>query len=215
MLPRGGWSVQVAVAAGAAAVIAVAYFRHTRSDTHCRDAGRTEHGHEHVHSEHDQAEHHTASACRNPEGCCNSKGACHDNSTATVQHSHVEARELGERLEHAPTEPPLAKAPPPASGPPPLGAILQLAKETGKPRKECRAALSAHANDYEAAKAFLSPPPPEIEAAAPTLGTAVDGLYEPSAKFAGGRPGWMFKTGPLGTGYYRDAPMDVALPKKA
>ena len=40
-------------------------------------------------------------------------------------------------------------------------------------------------------------------------------LDDPSPRFVGGRPGWMFKNGHLGMGYYRDAPMDVVLPKKA
>ena len=40
-----------------------------------------------------------------------------------------------------------------AHGPPPqLGAVLQLAKETGVSRKECREALAAH-GDFNAAKA--------------------------------------------------------------
>ena len=30
--------------------------------------------------------------------------------------------------------------------------------------------------------------------------------FTPSASFAGARPGWVFTTGTLGTGYYRDGP---------
>ena len=43
---------------------------------------------------------------------------------------------------------------------------------------------------------------------------AVPGLFEPSAKFAGGRPGWLYKRGPMGTGYYRDAPLNVCAAKE-
>lgn len=45
---------------------------------------------------------------------------------------------------------------PTPSGPPPLGSILQLAKDTGKSRKECKDALVACANDCDAARALLS-----------------------------------------------------------
>ena len=37
--------------------------------------------------------------------------------------------------------------------------------------------------------------------------------FEPSPKFTGGRPGWVFKAGPDGLGYYREGP--VAPPKPA
>lgn len=45
---------------------------------------------------------------------------------------------------------------PTPSGPPPLGSILQLVKETGKSRKECKAALVASANDCDAARWALT-----------------------------------------------------------
>ena len=32
--------------------------------------------------------------------------------------------------------------------------------------------------------------------------------------FAGGRPGWLYKRGPMGTGYYRDAPLNVCAAKE-
>ena len=56
-------------------------------------------------------------------------------------------------LEPPPTQP--APLPTP-DGRPPLGSILQLAKETGRPRKECEAALVANANDFERARRALS-----------------------------------------------------------
>jgi hypothetical protein len=55
-------------------------------------------------------------------------------------------------LEPPPTQP--APLPTP-DGRPPLGSILQLAKETGRPRKECEAALVANANDFERARTLL------------------------------------------------------------
>ena len=86
---------------------------------------------------------------------------------------------------------------PSSSGPPPLGSILQLAKESGKSRKECKAALIAHGNDYDAARWSLMPNP---NGAAPSqthcctddghaASAAVPGTFEPAPKFAGGRPG--------------------------
>jgi hypothetical protein len=103
--------------------------------------------------------------------------------------------------------------PPPPGGPPPLGSILQLAKETGMSRKECRKALMANGNDYDAARWALLPEP-DGEAGtsgveSPPAARAVPGVFEPAAKFAGGKPGWMFKAGHLGVGYYLDAPLPV------
>ena len=43
------------------------------------------------------------------------------------------------------------------TGPPPLGSILQLVKETGKSRKECKAALMACNNDCSIARQQLAP----------------------------------------------------------
>ena len=108
---------------------------------------------------------------------------------------------------------PVHAPPPPPSGPPPLGSILQLAKESGRSRKECKAALIEHANDYDAARWALMPElaPPEEPAAPSTgcCGEAVPNVFEPAPKFDGGRPGWLYKSGPLGTGYYRDAPIQA------
>ena len=42
-------------------------------------------------------------------------------------------------------------------GPPPLGSIMQLVKETGKSRKDCKAALMACENDYASARQQLLP----------------------------------------------------------
>ena len=80
----------------------------------------------------------------------------------------------------------------------------------------------ANGNEYDAAKWALmpelapSPANPEGSGgdccAAPA--TAVPGVFEPVQKFDGGRVGWLFKRGPLGVGYYRDAPMEVSVPKK-
>lgn len=44
---------------------------------------------------------------------------------------------------------------PVGNGPPPLGSILALVQATGRPRKECKAALVAHANAYDAALSAL------------------------------------------------------------
>ena len=125
-------------------------------------------------------------------------------------HSHAESKPVVH--EHADSAAPKA-TPSSFTGPPPLGMIMSLAKETGLSRKECKNALREH-GDYEAAKAALLPPPPEGAAVPPPLGTPVPGVYDPAPAFAGGRPGWMYKTGPFGVGYYRDAPMAVAVPKK-
>ena len=137
--------------------------------------------------------------------------------------------------------PPRQPPPPPAAatGPPPLGSILQLVKETGRSRKECKAALVAHANDYDAARWSLMPNPPGADdgdgnadgsgdgsssaepakvgcggCAANASSAALPGVFEPAPKFVGGRPGWLYKRGPLGVGYYRDAPMNVAVAKE-
>jgi BolA family transcriptional regulator, general stress-responsive regulator len=51
-----------------------------------------------------------------------------------------------------------SEAPPPLPAPtgaPPLGSVMQLAKETGKSRDACKAALVANANDYETARLKL------------------------------------------------------------
>ena len=88
--------------------------------------------------------------------------------------------------------------------PPPLGAILQLVKETGCPRKACKAALVEARNDFARAKAALTPAA-EAAPPLPPAGARIEGTFEPSAAFDGARPGWIFKRGPLGVGYYRDA----------
>ena len=119
-----------------------------------------EHGHEHGDSCFSGKERHDHDHANPP-------------SHATHEHSHAM---------HEP--PPLPPVPP---GPPQLGAILSLAKETGKTRKDCKAALIAHGNDYEAARATLMPPPPDAPAPPPS-GSAVAGVYQPASKFDGGRP---------------------------
>lgn len=151
-------------------------------------------GHEHSHEMHGhQHDNSSSDACCNHDACCTHG----DEKAGEVSHNHSHS---------TPNEPP-------PCGPPPLGAILSLAKETNKPRAACKAALIAHANDYEAAKASLLPPALPEEPPPPS-GEVIPGVYEPAAKFDGGRPGWMFKHGNMGLGYYRDAPMAVAVPKK-
>ena len=96
---------------------------------------------------------------------------------------------------------------------PPLGAIVSLAKETGATRKQAKAALMEHGNDYDEAKASLLPPEPEpteLPLAAPSEHAAIPDVFEPCVGFKGGRPGWVFKRGPLGNGYYRDGVDDPA-----
>ena len=79
---------------------------------------------------------------------------------------------------------------------------MQLSKEMRVERAEAKAALIAAAGDYDAAKAALFP---DAQPAAPTADERrVDGYFEPCDQFAGGRPGWVFKRGPHGTGYYRE-----------
>ena len=93
--------------------------------------------------------------------------------------------------------------------------MIALSKETGKPRKACKEALIAASNDYDTARAALLPPPepaPELPPEAPAA--AIPGIFEPAARFEGGRPGWMFQRGPLGLGYYRDKPMNAFVPKQ-
>lgn len=104
--------------------------------------------------------------------------------------------------------PPAARLPTPA-GPQPLGSIMQLAKETGLPRKVCKAALVEHAKDFEVARRSLVPSPPGAPAEdrdSNSSADAVPAIFEPSHKFDGGRPGcgWLYKRGPLGLGYYRE-----------
>ena len=180
----------------------------------------------------------TSSCCiggssSNDPGCCEDSssdfGCC--NLQQKHQHDHNSSdamRALVSAFNDAAAAPPpreqqtpaVPSAPAPSSsGPPPLGSILQLAKESGKSRKECKAALIAHGNDYDAARWSLMPNP-NGAAPSPThcctddgraASAAVPGTFEPAPKFAGGRPGWLYKRGPLGVGYYRDAPMNVAV----
>ena len=76
-----------------------------------------------------------------------------------------EEETMPERMMKAASKPP--QPPKPSSdkpkgdgGPPQLGSILQLVKETGKTRKECKAALISSGNDYDAARWSLMPEPP-------------------------------------------------------
>ena len=93
---------------------------------------------------------------------------------------------------------------------PQLGSVMALAKDTGRPRDECRAALIASQNDYDRAKASLMPD--AILSQAPS-GVAIEGVYEPAEKFDGGRPGWIFKSGPHGLGYYKHKdPLPACMP---
>ena len=116
-----------------------------------------------------------------------------------------------------------SKEPPPPSGPPPLGSIIQLQKETGRSRKDCKAALVTTHHDYDAARWALLPSPPgtttvQTESSEEALGRPssepIDGVFDPAPRFAGGRPGWLYKRGPLGVGYYRDGPLSVAMPQQ-
>ena len=93
---------------------------------------------------------------------------------------------------------------------PQLGSVMALAKDTGRPRDECRAALIACQNDYDRAKASLMPD--AVLSQAPS-GVTIEGEYEPAEKFDGGRPGWMFKSGPHGLGYYKHKdPLPACIP---
>lgn len=155
-------------------------------------------------------------------GCCNlQQKHQHDHNSSDAMRALVsafnDAAAAPPREQQTPAVPSIPA--PSSSGPPPLGSILQLAKESGKSRKECKAALIAHGNDYDAARWSLMPNP---NGAAPSqthcctddghaASAAVPGTFEPAPKFAGGRPGWLYKRGPLGVGYYRDAPMSVAV----
>jgi hypothetical protein len=99
------------------------------------------------------------------------------------------------------------------SAPPPLGAILALVKETGASRKACKTALIENDNNYDEAKASLLPAeeePAEAPLAEPSPHAAIPDIFEPCRQFTGGRPGWVFKRGPLGNGYYRDGVDDPA-----
>ncbi|GAB4821496.1 hypothetical protein N2152v2_008542 [Parachlorella kessleri] len=58
----------------------------------------------------------------------------------------------------------------------------------------------------EATPAGASAPAAAAAAAAAAGGTAGGELYYAAASFGGARPGYVFKMGPLGVGYYRDAP---------
>ena len=42
----------------------------------------------------------------------------------------------------------------------------------------------------------------------------VDDSFRKAATYAGSKPGYVFKTGPRGTGYYKDAKPKVAAPTK-
>ena len=200
-----------------------------------RKASEPLHAHEHSH------EHGHHSCCDG--GDCSRKHAhdehhehSHNNHGSAAMHALIDAftdafndeETMPERMMKAASKPP--QPPKPSSdkpkgdgGPPQLGSILQLVKETGKTRKECKAALISSGNDYDAARWSLMPePPPDVsdpagggdENESHAAPAAVPGLFEPSAKFAGGRPGWLYKRGPMGTGYYRDAPLNVCAAKE-
>ena len=55
-------------------------------------------------------------------------------------------------------------------GPPPLGSILQLVRETGKTRAECKDALKACGNDFNAAHKCLLPATPVVLTSVPIVG---------------------------------------------
>ena len=214
-MQANGGTLALAAAVGAVGLYVVLTRRRAQSTNATMEyyaanaTAKPEHAHEHDEraKTHDEATH----DC----GCDAAHGhadASHDCSSHAHGHDD-EAPQRAHEHDHA-SPPPPPKPPPAPSGPPPLGAIIQLAKETGKPRKECKAALQAHAHDFEAAKAALVPPPePLPDEPLPQASPAIAGIFEPSPKFAGGRPGWIYKRGQLGVGYYRDQ-MDVVLPKK-
>jgi len=232
-------SIAAASAALAVAIVLTRPKRHLKSHAHEHNHTEPSHGHQHDancgccgakhdhgHAEHSHAHEHAHEHAHQKKAAPDedqmparmkaalARKAAQANSSSTSKPPAAVAsapKETSDHSEPARKESRAAKAP---SGPPPLGAILALQKETGKPRKECKAALVEFAHDFEQAKASLMPAPPEAEACClPPTGAAVDGLFEPCAQFAGGRPGWIFKSGPCGVGYYRDAPMQVSARK--
>ena len=80
----------------------------------------------------------------------------------------------------------------------------------------------AHGNNYDAARWSLMPNPEgasKFEATKPAACSSPpdDGTFDPAPTFAGGRPGWVFKLGEYGSGYYLDVAqlrMRVAVPKQ-
>ena len=125
--------------------------------------------HEHQHDHHSAAVQ-SVGGCRehpHPEDC---------KCGQPVVHTHVH----GHSEHHAEAAPAMKKA-----RPPPLGSVIQLSKETGRPRPECKEALMANGNDYEAAKLALMP-----EAAATPVcagpGVAVDGFVPATSFLSGG-----------------------------
>lgn len=160
-------------------MLAVGYYSLQRKGK-CESGCCSEHGHSHSHSEtsHDHSHSEKATGCST--GCCGHDHG-HDD-TVVHDHSHSEPKASGScakgccdkgecEKEEKPAMPSrlaaaLAKQQAPAKADPPLlGAVLQLAKETGIARKECREALSRHGNDFNAAKAELLPgwKPPTAE----------------------------------------------------
>jgi len=114
-----------------------------------------------------------------------------------------EARQRLEPTEQLPTQK--------ATKAPRLGAVVQLAKETGKSRAECKSALIQSNNVYDDAKWLLCPEAKPVDAQS---ACAIAGVFEPCAKFAGGRAGWIYKSGVHGIGYYCDTQPVRPVPSK-
>ena len=193
------------------------------------------HGHDHSHGHEQKSSEDVCDEHGHEHACCHKEACAHDHAHASEHdHSHgsgamqalvdaFSAAVDAPSLEAPPSQP---QPPPAPGGPPPLGSILSLVKDTGRTRKECKFALMAYDNDYDAARWSLMPSPPEGIAVAEgdSVGcaakgccsqepVAVPGIFEPAAKFDGGRAGWIFKKGPLGVGYYCEGQMHVAVEK--
>lgn len=82
------------------------------------------------------------------------------------------------------------------------GAVLSLKRDTGKSTAECKAALVAADNVYDAARMLLMPEPVEAPCGVAKRASPIEGVFEPSERFEGGKPGWTFKAGVHGVGYY-------------
>ena len=224
---------EVATAAVVAAGLIVAYgllrSRRRKLDDPSIRAQAHSHAHTHTHTH----THAHADSCSSDRCCDEDEGSgrcCHDHPCSSVGHHEHAADDTSSTAhghshhqDHPHTNVKAASAAPAppspsvkrstatatagkATRPPALGAIMQLSKETGAARAACKAALVASGNDYDAARAALMPKPPEPEVGpddddAPS---ASSDAFEPSRRFAGARPGWVFKRGPLGVGYYRD-----------
>ena len=193
-----------ACATGAAAALALIlwYERRAAADAACR----ARQAHRYSHSETSVTSITTVYCCDrgDPEMPSGTRAAIGRAGAIPASHCDEGAPEMPSRMRAALERAEAARAPSKPSAPvekPPLGMVMQLAKETGASRADCKAALEVCGNRFDEARARLAP---DLSSPPPAAAERIHDTFETCEKFAGGRPGWTFKRGPHGVGYYRE-----------